>query len=104
MTEMTGITIRILTPLRGYVDNQAHVEVHGSTVAEAMSDLTRRYPQLHGQLYEGDELRSFVNVFVNGQDLRSLGGPPAALAPGDQLTIIPAIAGGFRPGERGKRS
>jgi sulfur-carrier protein len=94
MAETIKTTIRIPTPLRGYVDNQAQVEVRGSTVAEAMSDLTRRYPQLRGQLYEGDELRSFVTVFVNGHDLRSLGGPTAVLAPGDQLTIIPAIAGG----------
>jgi molybdopterin converting factor small subunit len=59
-----------------------------------MNDLTARYPQLRGQLYEGDTLRSFVNLFVNGEDFRALGGPAAKLAPGDQLTIIPAIAGG----------
>jgi molybdopterin synthase sulfur carrier subunit len=94
MTETIKTTIRIPTPLRGYVNNQTHIEVHGTTVAEAMSDLTTCYPQLRGQLYDGDVLRSFVNLFVNGQDLRSLGGPAAKLAHGDQLTIIPAIAGG----------
>jgi molybdopterin synthase sulfur carrier subunit len=94
MTEAIKTTIRIPTPLRGYVNNQTRVEVHGATVAEAMNDLTTRYPQLHGQLYNGDVLRSFVNLFVNGRDFRSLGGPAAELAHGDQLTIIPAIAGG----------
>jgi molybdopterin converting factor small subunit len=94
MTETLKTTIRIPTPLRSYVGHQAHVEVHGTTVAEALDELTTRFPQLRGQLYDGDTLRSFVNLFVNGQDLRSLGGPQAKLAPGDQLTIIPAIAGG----------
>jgi molybdopterin synthase sulfur carrier subunit len=94
MTETIKTTIRIPTALRGFANNQAHVEVHGATVAEAMIDLTTRYPQLHGQLYDGDILRSFVNLFVNGRDFRSLGGPAAELAHGDQLTLIPAIAGG----------
>jgi molybdopterin converting factor small subunit len=92
--ESIKTTVRIPTPLRGYVNNQARVEVHGGTVAEAMSDLTTRYPQLQAQLYDGDTLRSFVNLFVNGRDFRSLGGPAAELTHGDQLAIIPAIAGG----------
>lgn len=94
MSETVTTTIRIPTPLRGFVDNQAHVEVRGTTVGEAMDDLTHRFPQLRSQLYDGDELRAFVNLFVNGRDLRVLGGPAVELAPGDQLTIIPAIAGG----------
>jgi molybdopterin synthase sulfur carrier subunit len=94
MSETIKTTIRIPTPLRRYVNDQAHVEVRGATVAEAMSDLTACYPRLHGQLYDGEILRSFVNLLVNGRDFRSLGGPTAELAHGDQLTIIPAIAGG----------
>jgi molybdopterin synthase sulfur carrier subunit len=94
MTETIKTIVRIPTPLRGYVNNQAHVEVYGATVGEAMGDLTARYPQLRAQLYHGDILRSFVNLFVNGRDFRSLGGPAAELAHGDQLTLIPAIAGG----------
>jgi molybdopterin converting factor small subunit len=94
VTETIKTTIRIPTPLRGFAGNQAHVEVCGTTVAEAMKDLTSQYPQLRRQLYDGDTLRPFVNLFVNGQDLRSLGGPEIGLAPGDQLTILPAIAGG----------
>jgi len=93
---MTNTTpIRIPTLLRAYTDKQAKVELAGSTIGEALNDLTGRYPSLRKHLYdENGALRSFVNLFLNGEDIRQLDGVKTSLSPGDKLTIIPAIAGG----------
>ncbi len=87
-------TIRIPTPLRPYTGGSSAVAVEGGTVAEALADLTRRHPQLRPHLYDGDELRSFVNVYLNKEDVRGLQGSATAVAAEDTLMIIPSIAGG----------
>lgn len=87
-------TIRIPTPLRPYTGGNSAVAVDGATVGEALADLTRLHPQLHAHLYDGDELRSFVNVYLNKEDVRGLQGAATAVAAGDTLMIIPSIAGG----------
>ncbi|WP_374687834.1 MoaD/ThiS family protein [Promineifilum sp.] len=87
-------TIRIPTPLRPYTGGSGVVNVAGGTVAEALADLTRQHPQLRPHLYEGDELRSFVNVYLNKEDVRGLQGPQTTLKGDDTLMIIPSIAGG----------
>lgn len=88
-------TIRIPTPLRSYTGRQTTIDLVGATVGEAMDDLTIQHPSLRAHLLqENGELRSFVNVFLNGQDVRSLGGRLTPLQSGDKLTIVPAIAGG----------
>ena len=87
-------TIRIPTPLRPYSGGQSAVAVTGSTVGEALDDLTQQHPQLRSHLYDGDELRSFVNVYLNKEDVRGLQGAQTAIAADDTLMIIPSIAGG----------
>ena len=87
-------TIRIPTPLRPYTGGSSAVAVSGGTVGEALADLTRLHPQLRPHLYDGDELRSFVNVYLNKEDVRGLQGAQTAVAEDDTLMIIPSIAGG----------
>ena len=87
-------TIRIPTPLRPYTGGNSAVAVSGGTVAEALADLTRQHPQLRPHLYDGDDLRSFVNVYLNKEDVRGLQGSATTVAAEDTLMIIPSIAGG----------
>lgn len=88
------VSIKIPTPLRQYTGDSAEVAVHGSTIGDALDDLTARYPDLRTHLYEGDTLRSFVNVFLGEDDIRFLQELETPLREGDRLRIIPAIAGG----------
>jgi molybdopterin/thiamine biosynthesis adenylyltransferase/rhodanese-related sulfurtransferase/molybdopterin converting factor small subunit len=88
-------TIQIPTPLRRFTGEAGDVEVQGGTVDEALGDLTRRFPGLKPHLYTAEgALRSFVNVFLNDDDVRHLERGATKIAPGDTLTIIPSIAGG----------
>lgn len=89
-------TIRIPTPLRPYTGNNAQVSVTGSTVGVALNDLTDQYPELRQHLFEGAEMRSFVNIYLNQEDVRYLGGVDTELGDNDTLMIIPSIAGGER--------
>jgi adenylyltransferase/sulfurtransferase len=73
------------------------VAVSGTTVGEALSDLTRQHPELQQHLYDGDVLRSFVNIYLNKEDVRNLEGESTAVTAEDTLMIIPSIAGG-QPG------
>lgn len=89
------VTVHIPTPLRSYVDGQDEVEVRGETVAAALEALTEAYPDLRSHLYnEEDELRQFVNVYVEDEDIRYLDETETALEDGQELSIIPSIAGG----------
>lgn len=88
-------TIRIPTPLRPYVEGQNKVAVSGETVGAALNDLTYRHPDLRQHLFEGDNLRSFVNVYLNKEDVRQLDGRDTAVTDSDTLMIIPSIAGGM---------
>lgn len=87
-------TIKIPTPLRPFTANAAQVEVSGTTVGEALGDLVTRYPDLRQHLYNGDQLRNFVNVFLGEEDIRFLSGLDTELEPDSALRIIPSIAGG----------
>ena len=87
--------VLIPTPLRPYTDNQATVEVEAGTVGEALAALTARYGGLRRHLYADDgKLRSFVNVYVNDDDIRYLDREGTALAAGDVISIVPSVAGG----------
>ena len=92
-----AITIQIPTALRAYTDGQAAVDVDGATVAEALGALTTRHATLtnHLRTKEG-KLRSFVNVYLNDEDIRYLDKEGTAVSDGDVLTIVPSIAGGTR--------
>jgi molybdopterin converting factor small subunit len=87
-------SIKIPTPLRAYTNNQAQVDVSGKTVGEALNDLTDQYPELRQHLFNGAELRNFVNVFLGEEDVRFLDGLRTEIDSGDSLRIIPSIAGG----------
>ena len=87
-------SIKIPTPLRAYTNNQAQVNISGATVGEALNDLTDQYPELRQHLFNGSELRNFVNVFLGEEDVRFLDGLGTEIDAGDSLRIIPSIAGG----------
>ena len=87
--------IHIPTPLRQYVGKQATIEVKASTVAEAMDALLKQHPDLRRHLYtEEGKLRAFVNVYVNDEDIRYLQKEATTLKEGDNISIVPSIAGG----------
>lgn len=87
-------TIRIPTPLRPYAQGQSKVAVSGATVGAALDSLTDQHPDLRQHLYEGDNLRSFVNIYLNKEDVRQLDGADTVISEADTLMIIPSIAGG----------
>lgn len=87
-------SIKVPTPLRAYTDNQATINVEGSTVGAALNSLVEQYPDLKQHLFNGEELRSFVNVFIGDEDVRFLDGMDTEIDAGDNLRIIPSIAGG----------
>jgi molybdopterin converting factor small subunit len=94
-------TIRIPTPLRPYTNSQAEIPVSGATVGAVLADLTGQFPGLRQHLYhESGELRAFVNVFLNDEDIRHIKGADTPVAERDRLMIVPSIAGGCRVGSR----
>lgn len=89
------VQVRVPTPLRGLTGNQAKVTASGSNVREVLGDLDRQFPGLRQNLYEeGGALRSFINVYVNDDDIRHLDGESTRVQDGDEISIMPAIAGG----------
>jgi adenylyltransferase/sulfurtransferase len=91
--------ILIPTPLRPYTDKKDAVEAEGATVGELLADLTRRHSGLKGHLYNDQgKLRSFVNVYLNDEDIRYLQKEQTPVSPGDTLSIIPSVAGGTEKG------
>ncbi len=93
------MTIEIPTPLRVYTGNQPNVTVDGTTVSDAVSELLSRYPDFRKHLYTPEgKLRSFVNLYLNDEDVRYLPEREgSAVKASDTLTIIPSIAGGCWP-------
>lgn len=87
-------TIRIPTPLRPYTGGNGTIDVLGATVGAALDSLTQQHPDLRPHLFEGDALRSFVNIYLNKEDVRYLDGAETAVSATDTLQIIPSIAGG----------
>ena len=87
--------VHIPTPLRQYAGKNATVSVKGSTVAEALANLTAQYGDLRRHLYTDDgKLRAFVNVYVNDEDIRYLQKENTPTKEGDSISIVPSIAGG----------
>ena len=89
--------IRIPTPLRAYTDGESNIEVAGETVAEALGDLVAQHPDLRAHLFQDDQLRNFVNIFIGDEDIRFLQGLETEINSDDSLRIIPSIAGGNPP-------
>jgi molybdopterin synthase sulfur carrier subunit len=87
--------IRIPTPLRKLTNNEELIEIDAATIGEAIAELQKRYPGIQERLLdEKGEVRRFVNVYVNEEDIRFLKNQNTPLKDGDEISIIPAIAGG----------
>lgn len=87
-------SIKIPTPLRAYTGGNAEIEVSGDTVAAILSDLVAQYPDLKKHIFNNDQLRDFVNVFIGEDDIRDRDGIETIVRSSDKLRIIPSIAGG----------
>ncbi len=89
------IKVRIPTPLRPLTKNQGEVKVKGATIADMIDNLEANHPGIKGRMCDDTgELRRFVNIYVNEEDVRFLKGKETILKDGDEVSIVPAIAGG----------
>ncbi len=86
--------VSIPTPLRQHTGGQDKVDGQGATVGEVLNDVTTRHPELRDRIFEGAEVRRFVNVYINNEDIRYLDELATPVKEGDEISIIPAIAGG----------
>jgi adenylyltransferase/sulfurtransferase len=88
--------VLIPTPLRQYVEKKDVVEASGATVADVLTAVVTEHPSLKKQIYTDEgKLRSFVNVYLNDEDIRYIDKEKSAVADGDTLSIVPSIAGGL---------
>lgn len=88
------VTVRIPTPMRPHTEGQATVEVTGGTVQSVLENLGVKHPGIQQRLFENGQLRRFVNIYLNDEDIRYLDNMATAVKDGDELNIIPAVAGG----------
>jgi sulfur-carrier protein len=91
-----AIEVRIPTLLRSYTAGEKLVQGSGATLGELFADLDGRYDGLRERLVDDSGLRRFVNVYLNDEDVRFLGGLSATVSDGDTVTVLPAVAGGAR--------
>ncbi len=89
-----AITVKIPTQLRAATGGQAEVEVSGTTVGEALDAVFAAHSELRDRITEDGTLRRFVNVYVSGEDIRFQQGLETQINEGDEVTILPAVAGG----------
>jgi molybdopterin synthase sulfur carrier subunit len=90
-----AIAVRIPTILRNYTGGEKQVEANGSSLGSLIDDLDAKHPGLKGRLVTDDgALHRFVNVYVNDEDVRFTGALDTGLSDGDEVTILPAVAGG----------
>ena len=88
-------TVRIPTPLRKVTNGEDKASVEGSTMSEVVEALENQFPGLKDRICEPTgELRSFVNVYINGEDIRFVDGMSSSVTSGDEISIVPAVAGG----------
>jgi len=87
--------VRIPTPLRKYTGGAEAVQAEGATIAALVADLDKRHPGIRDRICdESGAVRRFVNIFVNGEDIRFLQNLDTAVKAGDEVSVVPAIAGG----------
>ena len=90
-----AVTVRIPTPLRKLTADQEEVKIEGANVGEVLQNLEKGYPGIGERLMDADGgIRKFVNIYLNDEDIRFLDNTGTAVKDGDELSIIPAIAGG----------
>jgi MoaD family protein len=89
-----SIKVRIPAPMRQHTGGKKEVEAAGGTVGEVLEDLCGRYPGLRERIYDGAQVRRFVNFTLNNEDVRYLDNLATPTSSGDELDVIPAVAGG----------
>lgn len=89
-----AVKVRIPTPLQRLTQGKEEVEGQSGTVIELIKDLEANYPGILERIAEGDKIRRFVNIYVNEEDIRFLQAEQTLVKDGDEVSIIPAIAGG----------
>jgi molybdopterin converting factor small subunit len=89
-----AIKVHIPTPMRQHTAGSAVVEVPGGTVQAALDALGQQHPEIRQRMFDGAQLKRFLNVYLNDEDIRYLDNLGTALKDGDELSIIPAVAGG----------
>jgi molybdopterin synthase sulfur carrier subunit len=90
-----AIVVRIPTPLQKFTKNQSEVSAYGATIADILDNLEEHFPGLRERLVDDrGSIRKFINFYLNDEDIRFMDGEKTALKDGDELAIIPAIAGG----------
>jgi MoaD family protein len=89
-----AVTIHIPTPMRQHTAGNAVVEVPGGTVQAALDALGKQYPEITQRMFDGAQLKRFLNIYLNDEDIRYLDNLGTAVKDGDEVSIIPAVAGG----------
>ncbi|MBZ5732945.1 MoaD family protein [Nocardioides sp. TRM66260-LWL] len=89
-----SVEVRIPTILRTYTGGEKAVQADGATLSALIDDLEAKNPGIKDRLVDNGDLRRFVNIYVNDEDVRFLGGLEASLSDGDQVVVLPAVAGG----------
>ncbi|MBI4606679.1 MAG: MoaD/ThiS family protein [Planctomycetes bacterium] len=93
-----SVVLRIPTPLRKYTGGKAEVQAEGVSVREVFDNVETVHRGVKEKVFdESGSIRRFINVFINGEDVRYMQGPETKVKPGDELSIVPAIAGGSSP-------
>ena len=89
-----AIEVRVPTILRTYTDGEKAVPAEGASLGDVIDNLETNHPGIKERLVENDDLRRFINVYVNDEDVRFTGGLKTSLTDGDAVVILPAVAGG----------
>ncbi|MEO7193299.1 MAG: MoaD/ThiS family protein [Pseudonocardiaceae bacterium] len=95
-----AVNVSVPTILRTHTEGEKSVEASGDTLEEVIEDLETRHSGIKGKLVKDGSLHRFINVYVNDEDVRFAGGLAAAVRDGDNVTILPAVAGGSATHER----
>ncbi len=92
-----GVKVYIPTPYRRFTGNQSRVEIEAATVAQLLQELEQQFPGIGAQIAdENGDIPGYLNVYVNSEEVRTLQGKDTALTDGDEVSVIPAMAGGAR--------
>ena len=94
-----SIEVRIPPILRTYTDGAKSVSGEGASLGDLIDDLEASHPGIKDRLIDGEQVRRFVNIYVNDEDVRFTGGLETSLTAGDEVVVLPAVAGGAPPAE-----
>ena len=89
-----AVKVQIPTPMRQHTEGKNVVEVSGETVKAVLDDLAAKFPGVSGRIFDQGQVRRFINLYVNNEDIRYLDSLNTPVKDGDELAIIPAVAGG----------